>query len=229
MNQRWIVLLLLALGSGGTLLAEIVEVELVLPLPARLDLRGRDTVVVTPFLTVNLDGDSGPSEYREVNVQKEFDRYLKRIVRRTTRLKVLESGPLDFPTFNLVDLAEDGDFWRYVGETTQADLILAGGIDFDVHRLKGYREEPFSAGSATYFRRVLVEKSGFEFDILMLVIDGRNGKLLFADNFKDFREFERARVDPLVGMSENLDRLEARIMNIFAERTLKTPRAMFSH
>jgi hypothetical protein len=210
-------------------LPEIVEVELTLPLPARLDLRGRENVVVTPFLTVSLDGDSGVGENAKVDVQKEFDRYLRRILRRTTRLKVLESGPLDFPSYDLKDLSEDGDFWRYVGETTQADLILAGGIDFDVHRLKGYREEPFSAGSATYFRRVLVEKSGFEFDILMLVIDGRSGGLLFADNFKDFREFDRARVDPLVGMYENLDALEARIMNIFAERTLTTARSMFSH
>ena len=210
--------------------SEVVEVELTLPLPARIDLRDIKNVVVTPFLTVSF-GEDAPSEVvRKVDVQKEFDRYLKRILRRYTKLKVLESGPLDLPTYDLAALAKDGDFWRYVGEITQGDLILAGGLDFDVQKRQGYRVEPFSTSSSTtYYRQVLVEKSGFEFDILILVLDGRTGKLLFADNFKDFREFERARVDPLVGMYENLDALEARIMNIFAQRWLKTPRSIFSH
>lgn len=209
-------------------MAEVVEVELTLPLPARLDLRGMKNVVVTPFLTVSFDGE-GAGESREVDVQEEFDGYLKRILRRNTQLKVLESGPLDFPTYDLASLAEDNDFWRYVGEINQADLILAGGLDFDVQKRRGYRIEPFSTGTAVYYRQVLIEKSGFEFDILMLVIDGKTGAILLADNFKDFREFERARVDPLVGMYENLDALEGRIMGIFTERWLKTPRSMFSH
>jgi hypothetical protein len=63
----------------------------------------------------------------------------------------------------------------------------------------------------------------------MLVLDGKTGALLYADNFKDFREFDRARVDPLTGMYENLDALEGRIQGIFTQRWIKTPRVMFSH
>lgn len=226
-SRTWTLCLLGLLASVASW-AEVIEVELTLPLPARIDLRGMDNVVVTPFMTVSFDGENA-AEFREVNVQEEFDGYLKRILRRNTQLKVLESGPLDFPTHDLASLAKDGDFWRYVGEITQADLILAGGLDFDVQKRKGYRVEPFTTASTTYYRQVLIEKSGFEFDILMLVLDGKTGALLFADNFKDFREFEKARVDPLAGMYENLDALEGRIMGIFTERWLKTPRLMFSH
>jgi len=39
--------------------AEVVEIELTLPLPARLDLRDRKNVVVTPFLTVSFDANEG--------------------------------------------------------------------------------------------------------------------------------------------------------------------------
>lgn len=222
------ILLLVGWIAAGASWAEIVEVELTLPVPARIDLRDRSNVVVTPFLTVSFDGEN-TAEFREVNVQREFDGYLKRILRRNTQLKVLESGPLEFPSHDLAALAKDKDFWRFVGETTQADLILAGGLDFDVKKQQGYRVEPFTAGSATYFRQVLVEKAGFEFDILMLVIDGKTGALIFAENFKDFREFDRARVDPLAGMYENLDALEGRIVGIFTQRWMKTPRLMFSH
>ena len=61
-----------------------------------------------------------------------------------------------------------------------------------------------------------------------MVIDGETGGLLFADNFKDFREFERARVGPLVGMYENLNALENRIIGIFSRRWLRTSRSMFA-
>ena len=223
-----LILVLMGAMGLGSAWAEVVEVELTLPVPAQVDLRGRSTVVVTPFLTVRFDGRS-TTEFRNLDVQKEFDGYLKRILRRSTQLKVVESGPLDLPTHDLSALARDGAFWRYVGELTQADLILAGGLDFDVRQRTGYREEPFSTGSITYYRQVLVEKSGYEFDILMLVLDGKTGALLYADNFKDFREFDRARVDPLTGMYENLDALEGRIQGIFTQRWIKTPRVMFSH
>lgn len=207
--------------------AEIVEVELTLPLPARLDLRERKTIMVTPFLTVSFDGEQNV-ELGDVDVQEEFDGYLKRVLRRNTGLKVVEGMPVEFPTRDLSDLSKDRDFWRFVGETSQADLIIAGGIDFDIESRKGYRVEPFSTASTTYYRQVLVEREGFEFDILIMVIDGETGALLFADNFKDFREFERARVDPLVGMYENLNALENRIIGIFSRRWLRTSRSMFA-
>ncbi len=226
--MRKLFLFLLILTTPTVVSPEIVEVELTLPVPARLDLRDYRNVVVSPFMMVSFDGENS-TEIRGVDVQKEFDGYLKRILRRNTRLKILESGPLDFPTHDLAKLARDGDFWRYVGETTQADLILAGGLDFDVEKVQGYRVEPFSTSSTTYYRQVLVEKAGFEFDILMMVFEGETGELLFADNFKDFREFKQAKVDPLAGMYENLDALEGRIVGIFTQRWMKSPRLMFSH
>jgi hypothetical protein len=121
-------ILLVLIGSMrmAAVWAEVVEVELTLPVPAQVDLRGRSTVVVTPFLTVRFDGRS-TTEFRDLDVQKEFDGYLKRILRRSTQLKVVGSGRLDLPTHDLSNLARDSAFWKYVGELTQADLILAGG------------------------------------------------------------------------------------------------------
>lgn len=228
-DLRVLTIYLLSLVIAASLAAEVVEVELTLPLPARLDLRDRNTVAVVPFMTVSFDGESS-SEIGDLDVEGEFDSYLNRVLRRNTHLKVLESGPLEFPTRDLSKLARDSDFWRFVGESTQADLVLAGALDFDIETRSGYRTEPFTATSTTtFYRQVLVERSGYEFDILMLVLDGRSGELMFADNFKDFREFERARVDPLVGMYENLDALEDRIVGIFTQRWLRTTRSMFGH
>ena len=209
--------------------AEQVEVQLRLPVRARIDLRDRRTVTVTPFLVLSQEG-SQSVERRGVDVEKEFDRYLRRLIRRNTRLKILDSGPVDYPTFDLEDLSEDTDFWRYIGERTQADLIVSGSLDFDVQDRSGYRTEEYVSpfDGRTYYRQVLVEDTGYEFDIVMQVFDGRTGERLYADNFKDFRQFEAERADPLAGMFENLYALEDRIAGIFTQKWVEARRVLFN-
>jgi hypothetical protein len=209
--------------------AEQVEVRLRLPVRARIDLMDRRTVTVTPFLVLSQEG-SQSVERRGVDVEKEFDRYLRRLIRRNTRLKILDSGPVDYPTFDLEDLSEDRDFWRYIGERTQADLIVSGSLDFDVQDRSGYRTEEYVSpfDGRTYYRQVLVEDTGYEFDIVMQVFDGQTGERLYADNFKDFRQFEAERADPLAGMFENLYALEDRIAGIFTQKWVEARRVLFN-
>lgn len=209
--------------------AEQVEVRLALPVRARIDLLDRKTLTVTPFLVLSQEG-SDSIERRGVNVEKEFDRYLRRLIRRNTRLKILDSGPVDYPTYDLQDLSEDREFWRYIGERTQADLIVSGSLDFDVQDRSGYRTEEYISpfDGRTYYRQVLVENTGYEFDIVMQVFDGRTGERLYADNFKDFRQFEAERADPLAGMFENLYALEDRIAGIFTQKWVEARRILFN-
>lgn len=212
-----------------SLKAEQVEVRLALPVRARIDLLDRKTLTVTPFLVLSQEG-SESIERRGVDVEKEFDRYLRRLIRRNTRLKVLDSGPVDYPTYDIQDLSEDTDFWRYIGERTQADLIVSGSLDFDIQDRSGYRTEEYISpfDGRTYYRQVLVENTGYEFDIVMQVFDGRTGERLYADNFKDFRQFEAERADPLAGMFENLYALEDRIAGIFTQKWVEARRVLFN-
>ena len=211
-----------------SLKAEQVEVRLALPVRARIDLLDRKTLTVTPFLVLSQEG-SGSIERRGVDVEKEFDRYLRRLIRRNTRLKILDSGPVDYPTYDIQDLSEDTEFWRYIGERTQADLIVSGSLDFDIQDRSGYRTEEYISpfDGRTYYRQVLVENTGYEFDIVMQVFDGRTGERLYADNFKDFRQFEAERADPLAGMFENLYALEDRIAGIFTQKWVEARRVLF--
>jgi len=205
------------------------EVRLELPQRARLDLKGRKTITVAPFLVVSQEG-SERIRGRNIDVQKEFERYLFKVLRRDTDLKVVEAPPVDYPVYDVERLAREQDFWAALGERTQADLILGGSLDFDIQDRTGYRTEeyvlPFDG--RTYRRQVLVEQTGFEYDILMQVYDGRTGKLLYLDNFKDFQSFEGEDADPLAGMFENLFALEDRIVNIFAQKTVEAARILFT-
>ncbi|MEE2776109.1 MAG: hypothetical protein VYE73_05030 [Acidobacteriota bacterium] len=217
-------------GLPSLLEARVVEVRLSLPVRAKLDLNNRTTILPAPFVVVRQEGE-GRIEGSNIDVQREFERYLLKILRRDTDLKVVESGPIEYPTFDLRMLARDADFWKVLGERTQADLILTGSLDFDIQDRSGYRTEEYVSpfDGRTYFRQVLVEQTGFEYDIVVRVFDGQTGEELFTDNFKDFKSFEGERADPLVGMFENLYALEDRLLGIFVQKRVAATRVLLTN
>ena len=205
-----------------------IEVSLTLPQRARLDLKGKKSIAVAPFLIVTQE-DAEKFQGRDFDLQKEFERYLTKVLRRETELKVIEAGRVDYPVFDLDQLAKQQDFWLSLGERTSADLLLAGGLDFDVQDRTGYRTEEYVSpfNGQTYFRQVLVEQTGFEYDILMQVYDGRTGALVYTDNFKDFQKVEGESADPLRGMFENLLSLEDKILGVFTQKEVEATRTLF--
>jgi len=224
-----LLLLLLCVATAWPVMAAIVEVKVTLPVRARLDLGGRRTIAPAPFIMVSQEGE-GRIPGRDIDVQGEFERYLFKLLRRETDLKVLETGPMDYPTYDLDMLARDGDFWRALGDRMQVDLILAGSLDFDIQDRSGYRTEEYVSpfDGRVYQRQVLVEQTGFEYDIVMQVFDGRTGELLYSDNFKDFKQYEGESADPLIGMFQNLYSLEDRIVGIFAQKRVEATRSLFA-
>ena len=209
--------------------AGTIEVTVKLPVRAQIDLEDRDSVTFTPFLVVSREGDDD-AQRRGVDVQREFERYLKKILRRYTDLELIEPGAIDYPTYDLDELSRNVLFWSAVGERTGADIVLSGSLDFDIQDKSGYRTEEYVSpvDSRTYYRQVLVEQTGFEYDIVMQIFDGRTGRLMYSDNFKDFKKFEGESADPLAGMFENLRALEDRIAGVFAQKEVETTRTLFT-
>ncbi len=228
-RNRPLVLATLLTFAALPVFAGAVEVKLTLPQRAKLDLQGRKSLAVASFLVVSQEG-AEKIKGRDIDVQKEFNRYLLKVLRRETELKVIEPGPVDYPTYDLDQLSRQIDFWRALGERTQSDLILTGGLDFDIQDRSGYRTEEYVSpyNGRTYLRQVLVEQTGFQYDILMQVYDGKSGALLYQDNFKDFQSFEGENTDPLAGMFENLLSLEDRIVNVFTQKEVEASRILFT-
>lgn len=231
-----------ALALAATLLAvpvvspapagAAVEVKLYLPVRARIDLANRRSLVPAPFVVVTREGGGSGERPGSSNLdlQREFDRYLVKVLRRETDLKILESGPVDYPSYDFDVLSRNREFWQALGERTQADLIVAGSLDFDVQDKSGYRTEEYVSpfDGRVYYRQVLVEQTGFDYDILMMVFDGKTGERLFFDNFKDFKQFEGEGADPLRGMFENLISLEDRIVGVFTQKSVETSRLLLT-
>lgn len=213
--------------SPSPVAAGTAEVRLMLPVRAQIDLTGRTSVTIAPCIVVT---DEGQERVSNIDMKAEFERYVSRLITRRTSLRYVESGPIDYPSYSLDELSRDLDFWAFVGERTQADLVIACSLDFDVQDRSGYRTEEYVSpfDGRTYYRQVLVENTGFEFDIVLQVYDGETGEMLFSDNFKDFRQLDQGTADPIQGMFANLYALEDRISGIFAQRRIEARRIIYT-
>ena len=222
-------LLLLAICTACS---SVSQVRLKLPLKPRLPLRGNEKVVLAPFLIVTEAEKGREKRLQNVDLQAEFHRYLKRQIEKKTKLEVVEApSDLKLPTQSLVELGRATEFWRALGSATGGEVILSGSLEFKVEDRSGYKTEEYVSpvNGQTYYRQVYVEQSGFLFDIVLLVFDGRSGEKLLQDEFKDFRQNNSNRADELQGLFENLFSLENQILNLFVAREREADRYLFTN
>ena len=215
--------LLASLAGAG-----VREVELSLPIRSKLALTGHESLYVGPFLR-EVRGDESPGELR-FDVANEFERFLRKLLRKEAKFKLLEAiEGLQLPTTDPLQLVKTADFWRDVGTRSGADYIVAGSIEFTVHETTQPKMESYesSLDGRTYYRQVMVEQTGFTYDILLNVFDGRTGALLFQEPLKDTQEREERNFDEFTGMFANLYALENRLKGVFVPRTIKTKRFLF--
>jgi hypothetical protein len=72
-RNRSLILAIFVAFTSLPAFAGSVDVKLTLPQRARLDLQGRKSVAVVPFLVVSQEG-AEKIKGRDIDVQKEFDR-----------------------------------------------------------------------------------------------------------------------------------------------------------
>jgi len=222
-----IALLSLVLASWAA--AGTREVSLSLPLKPKLALTGRERIYLGPFLREAAGDEAGPK--LRFDVAAEFDRYLRRLLRKETKLNLLPALPdVEPPTLDTLELPKRSDFWRELGRRSGADYIVAGSIDFRVEDRSGYKTEEYTSplDGRTYYRQVMVEQTGFTYDILLLVLDARTGQPVLEEPLKDFQERQERSFDEFTGMFANLFALENQLIGIFVPRTVKSKRVIFT-
>jgi hypothetical protein len=211
--------------------AGVTQVRLKLPLKPRLPLRGNERIALAPFLIVTEAEKARDKRLQNVDLQAEFHRFLKKQLEKKTKLEVVEApADVKLPTQSLTELARAAEFWRSIGATTNADIVVSGSLEFKIEDRSGYKTEEYISpiNGQTYYRQVYVEQTGFLFDIVFLVLDGRSGEKLLQDEFKDFRQTGGRRADELQGLFENLFSLENQILNLFVAREREADRYLFT-
>ena len=167
----------------------------------------------------------------DLTAAREFQVYLRKILRREADLHLLpEVEDLHPPTNNLAALAQDADFWKSIHEETGADLVVAASIDVKVLDRAGYTTEEYVSpqDGKTYFRQVLVEETGFSYDILLVVINGTTGEVMHREQITDFKPKSERKLEEYTDMFTDLYTLQNRLLGIFVPRAVQVKRTLYT-
>jgi hypothetical protein len=218
--------LLLSLPSS----AGVMEVKLKLPVKPKLAIVGDERIAIAPFIVAS-DGERRNDRAARVDLQAEFHRYLRKQLGKSTKLRVVDVSTADLPGTDIRSLQSSVDYWKRIGLETGADYIVTGIVDFDINDKSGYRTEEYvsPADGRTFYRQVLVESTGFIFDIDLVVFDADNGEMVVEESFRDFKEFDQRHYDEILGLFENLRALETQLVGIFVPQETSASRYVFSN
>jgi hypothetical protein len=217
------------LFAAFTVTADVIEVKLSLPVKPKLQITGDERVAVAPFIIAS-GGERRNDRAARVDVQTEFNRYLKKQLAKSTKLRVIDVGQTQLPGTDIQSLEASTDYWREIGARTGADYIVSGIVDFDINDKSGYRTEEYTspADGRTFYRQVLVESTGFVFDIDLAVFNGDTGEMVLEENYRDFKEFDERNYDEILGLFENLRALESQLVGIFVSQEQSGSRFLFT-
>jgi hypothetical protein len=219
----------LALLLPPTLQAGVIEVKLKLPVKPKLKISGDEKIAIAPFV-ISSRGEKKADRAAKVDVQSEFNRYLKKQLNKSTKLRLVDVPRTQLPGNDIKSLEAARDYWKEIGARTGADYIVSGVVDFDINDKSGYRTEEYTspADGRTFYRQVLVESTGFVFDIDLAVFNGETGEMVLEENFRDFKEFDQRNYDEILGLFENLRALEAQLVGIFVAQEMSGTRYVFT-
>jgi hypothetical protein len=209
--------------------AGVEEVKLKLPLKPKLQISGEEKVAIAPFVIAN-NGEKRSDRAQKIDVQAEFQRYLRKQLTKTTKLRLVDVPATRLPGTEMKALEAARDYWKDLGAKSGADYIVSGVLDFDVNDKSGYKTEEYvsPADGKTYYRQVLIETTGFVFDIDIAVFDADTGEKVLEENFRDFKEFDQRNYDELLGLFENLRSLETQLVGIFVPQETSASRYIFT-
>jgi len=209
--------------------AGVIEVKLKLPVKPKLTITGDEKVAIAPFVIAN-NGEKKNDRASKVDVQSEFQRYLKKQMAKSTKLTLVDTPSTRLPGTDMKALEANRDYWKDLGRRTGADYNVSGILDFDINDKSGYRTEEYvsPADGKTYYRQVLVETTGFVFDIDIAVFNADTGEKVLEENFRDFKEFDQRNYDEILGLFENLRAMEQQLVGIFVPSETSASRYVFT-
>jgi hypothetical protein len=222
-----VVLCIVLVGSSA--FAGSKAVRLGLMIRPELDLNGTEKIYLGPFLL-----EPGSAESEQVidrTAVREFERFLRKLLRRQTRLQIVdEVSDLQPPTRIPGALAEQTEFWKDLGAQTNAEFIVSASIAVEVLDRAGYKTEEYVSPTdgETYFRQVLVEETGFNFDILMMIFDGETGELVQREQVSAFKQRPERKLNQVTDLYTDLYNFENRLLGMFVPRMMPAKRYLYT-
>jgi len=229
MRRRTIELLLILVAVASICGAGSREVRIALHLEPELPLEGTENVYVGPILIEPREGENVQSV--DLTAAREFEIFLRKILRRDAQLHLLPTREdLRPPATHLAALILDPEFWKAIREENGADYVVAASIDVKVLDRAGYTTEEYVSpqDGKTYFRQVMVEETGFSYDILLVVVEAMTGEVAHQEQITDFQPKSERKLEEYTDMFTDLYTLQNRLVGIFVPRAVQVKRALYS-
>lgn len=200
---------------------KVVRVSVGLPVPARLEIRGDETLLVTSFMT---------GETVLLDTNREVVRYLRSEFRKDTNLDVLDINPPPaIPEQTVEDLLANLEFWRYLGRNFEAELIVSGVLNYNREDISTFQDVDIVSertGQKVRQNR-FVEQERFLFELDLFFIDGKTGSLLFRDRLQRAVVFQGIQNDPISAFYALSDSIASDVLAVVSMRIRQDTRLIF--
>src|SRR5687767_5809360 len=91
--------------------AGVLEVKLKLPVKPKLQITGDEKVAIAPFI-IATKGEKRNDRAAKVDVQAEFNRYLRKQIGKSTKLRLVDVPQTRLPGTDIKTLATARDYWK---------------------------------------------------------------------------------------------------------------------
>ncbi len=225
MRRRPAELLACALLLGlpfGALTAGTVQVQVSLPVPERVDMTGIDSILVTRAVLLN--------DNPKVDMNKETVGLLRRELRKRTRLHVLDVEAPPLPEQPLDELARNPEFWKDLAAKYGADMVLTGSLKYEItDRSSFVTEDIISPVTGQRIRRTrFADREGFQVVFHVYFLRGRDGVLLYDDEFSEDTTVDGKGNDPLTVLFTMFEHIESDMFGIIASKQKVESRTLFT-
>jgi len=229
MNRRIVELLVILMAVAAVGNAGSREVRIALHLDPELPMDGTENIYVGPILIEPREGENIQSV--DLTAAREFEIFLRKILRRDAQLHLIpKRDDLQPPRNSLGALLLDTEFWQAIREENAADIVVAASIDVKILDRAGYTTEEYVSpqDGKTYFRQVMVEETGFSYDILLVVVEAETAEVLHREQITDFQPKNERKLEEYTDMFTDLYTLQNRLVGIFVPRAVQVKRALYS-
>lgn len=210
------------------LFCSVWEVSIELPSKPKVSLEKGSKVVIAPFLVISEIEDE-PSPYGK-KAEEELRNYLEKMLSKGKNFEVIKSQKISLPSTNIEKLKNDSNFWIKLTQNYNGKFVISGVLNFEIKERSGYEVEEYVSpyDGRVYTRQRLVERTGVSLELLILVFDGKEGKLLYDESFKHFLEKKGTHYDFVTAFFEGVHSFEKKLEQIFFKRPVVQKRYFYA-
>ena len=226
MPRRILDLLCVAVLAGlpwGLLGAGTIQVKVSLPVPELIDMTGIESILVTRVVLLN--------DNPKVDLNREIVALLRKELRKRTGLHVSDAEAPPLPEQSLDELSRNPEFWKDMSDKYAADMILTGSLKYEItDRSSFVTEDVISPMTGQRMRRSrFADREGFEMVFHVYFLRGRDGALLYDDEFSEDTTVDGKGNDPLTVLFTMFEHIESDMFGIISGKQKVETRTLFTN